>query len=195
MAIKPFDPEKHKMLLGQLEWHLDNHYYFRTNRRYKGLFGWFRAIRDRKDVNESELGAEHYWTAPFYASDENTYEILYQKYREIHENDNFSINLMRLIESKGLDHVKVYKKARLDRKLFSKIRTNQDYIPSKKTILALALAMELNLDETKKLLRDGGYALSSKVLFDVIIDFFITQKIYDFDTINAILFKYQQQIF
>lgn len=185
------------MLLGQLEWHLDQRYAFRTQDRYKGFLGWFRAKLHRELVEEyeEEAGKEHEWHPSIFASDPQTYEELYQKFVKQHEEDNFSLRLMRLIESKGLDHVTVYKKARIDRKLFSRIRSNHGYLPSKKTILALALAMELTLEETEDLLKDAGYSLSTYILFDVILEFFISQKIYDLDTINAVLYKYQQQIF
>lgn len=196
MPTKPH-PSQDPMLLGQLEWFLDLHYAFRTEERYRGIPGWFRAKRDRATIEkwEEEKGAEHYWQPDFFASDPNTYEELYAEYLKKHETDNFSLNLMRLIESRGLDHVDVYKKARIDRKLFSKIRTNINYIPGKKTVLALALAMHLNLEDTKTLLKAGGYNLSPYILLDVLVEFFIVQKIYDLDTINAVLYKYNQQIF
>lgn len=112
-----------------------------------------------------------------------------------HLKNNFPLALMRLIEAKGLDPVAVYKRANIDRKLFSKIRTNPDYIPSKKTALALALAMELSLEETEKLLKTAGYALSDALLSDVIVEFFIRGGTYDFDEINAALCTYNQPIF
>lgn len=190
-------PWTDKMLLGQIEWYLDQRYAFRADPLYKGIFGWLRARRIRKleEEFEKERGAEHEWKPEFAASSPQAYEYFLQQYLKEHEKDNFSLRLLRMMESKGLDHVDVYKKARIDRKLFSKIRTNNKYLPSKKTVLALAIAMELNMEETESLLKDAGYSLSSYILFDVLIEFFITQKIYDMDTINAILYKYKQQIF
>ena len=107
---------------------------------------------------------------------------------------SFSTALMQLIEAKGKDHVEVYKRANIDRKLFSKIRTQHEYIPSKKTIIALALALELSLDETQKLLEKAGFTLSRSILFDVIIEYFISQGKYDIFEVNSVLLAYEQPI-
>ena len=106
--------------------------------------------------------------------------------------ENFQERLFRLIDERGLSDVEVYKKANLDRKLFSKIRCNPDYRPKKKTALALAIALELNLDDTKDLLARAELALSHGSKSDLIVEYFIQQRVYDIYTINAALFEYKQ---
>jgi len=103
--------------------------------------------------------------------------------------ESFSQSLLKLIDSKGKTDVEVYKKANLDRKLFSKIRSDNGYMPSKTTALALAIGLELSLDETNDLLKCAGFTLSNSQLSDYIIAQYINRKDYNIDTINAVLFS------
>ena len=107
--------------------------------------------------------------------------------------ESFQERLLRLIDERGLKDAQVYKRANIDRKLFSKIRCNPDYTPKRQTAIALALALELNLDEMTDLLRRAGIALSPGSKSDLIIRYCVENGIYDPMKVDALLFDYGQK--
>lgn len=111
-----------------------------------------------------------------------------------HLSDTWQESLLHLIDERGFTDTEVYKKANVDRKLFSKIRSNPAYQPRKITAVALALALELNLDEAKDFLARAGYAFSPSSVFDLIIQYFIENQVYDIYRINTALFEHDQPI-
>ena len=114
--------------------------------------------------------------------------------RLLHMDKTFQEHLFWLIDHRGMTDPEVYKKANIDRKLFSKIRGDINYSPSKKTALALAIALELSMDETIDLLGRAGLALSPSIRFDKIIGYCIEHGNYDIYEINNVLFKYDQPL-
>jgi hypothetical protein len=110
-----------------------------------------------------------------------------------HLSDTFSEYLLYLIKSRGLTNAEVYKKAIVDKKVFSKIKNNPNYHPQKMTAMCLCVGAQLNLDETKDLLARAGYALSPCDKTDVIFSYFIENEIYDMIELDIQLEEHGQK--
>lgn len=145
------------------------------------------AGRRGNSANHYPINHDHYGNDP-----ESGTFTLEQMLRE--NGETFQQRLFRLIDASGMDDVTVYKKANIDRKVFSSIRCKKDYKPSKKTAVAFAAALELPMPELLGLLSCAGIALSQSDRFDLIISYCFQNGIYDIYKINALLFQYEQPL-
>ena len=109
--------------------------------------------------------------------------------------ETFSQRLLRMIDERGMTDAEAYNKAYVDRRHFSKIRNDATYAPTKKTVLAFAIALELSVDETKDLLNSAGFSLSRSSKLDIIVEYFLENEIYDTFEINEVLYDYGLPIF
>jgi len=110
------------------------------------------------------------------------------------EDVGFSGKLLQLIDASGKKDSQVYKRANLSRQHFSKIRNNPAYQPTKSTALALAVALELDLEQTRDLISRAGYALTNSSKFDLIVMYFIQQQNFDIMQINMTLYEFDQNL-
>ena len=116
-----------------------------------------------------------------------------EDYINNHRKPTLNQVLFRLIDDSGESDVDIYKKAGIDRKLFSKIRSNPDYRPSKNTTIALALALQLDTDDTEELLSAAGYSLSDSNVFDLVIQYCLEHHIHDIYSVNVALDHFDQK--
>ncbi len=148
---------------------------------YGSVLGAFQAISQPESMEEQELA-----DSTLSAANKTLDEMLGDA------GETFQQQLLHLIDKSGMDDVTVYKKANVDRKLFSKIRCKPDYKPKKQTAIAFAIALELDMAAMQDLLSRAEIALSPSSKFDLIITYFVTNRIYDIFQINAALFQYGQ---
>lgn len=104
--------------------------------------------------------------------------------------DTFSQTLFKLIKRKGVSETDCYKNANLDRRLFSKIRSNDDYQPRKSTVFALIIGLKLDINEAEVLLDSAGYSISHSIKLDIIMEYLIKKQIYDIVIVNEILYSF-----
>ncbi len=203
-----FDREALKLseqVVGGIEKYVDEHSVHRLrNEEYGGdseaLFRRREAARRRAVGEEgfvSLMGSSgKRGRGGAFSSTEALPDIVGQSLDEVVDGagETFQQRLLRLIADSGMDDVTVYKKANIDRKVFSRIRCKVDYRPKKKTAVAFAVALELDLPTTLDLLSRAEIAFSPSNKFDLIVTYFITNKVYDIYEINAALFRYGQPI-
>lgn len=114
-------------------------------------------------------------------------------YIKNHRQPTLNQVLFRMIDNAGASDTEIYKKAGIDRKLFSKIRSNSDYRPGKNTTIALALALQLDKEETNLLLSSAGYSLSESNTFDLVIQYCLENSIHDIFSVNEALYHFSQK--
>lgn len=190
-----------KRLIDEIDEFIDDHYeqavyeneYESKNERIDSSH-----LRDLNTIREYE---DDLHQPPVFGSlqsnrSESHAETIHQSLDEFLDSDEetFQERLFELIDQSGMDDVTVYKKANIDRKLFSKIRSKKDYKPKKKTAVAFAIALELDMPALTDLLARAEIAFSPSNPFDLIITYFVTNHNYDIYEINAALFKYGQPL-
>ena len=195
--------ELSRQLVGDIEQYIDEHSAHRIREaEYSG--GYESDIRRRRAARLEEAALPQSNEAPASADESEADEpipttgflqsVAGKSLDDVLEGreESFQQRLFRLIDASGLDDVTVYKAANIDRKVFSRIRCKADYKPTKKTAVAFAIALKLDLPTTLDLLSRAELAFSPSSKFDLIVAYFISNGIYDIFKINAALFTYGQ---
>lgn len=181
-----------KTLMGRIDQYIDEHSAEAIRRREYGeedADGRFRMSRRRL-----EMERRHHQRKPSsnpFSMTELTEESLKEA---LQGGKTFADRLFELIDERGMTDVEVYKKANLDKKVFSSIRCKKAYKPKKTTALALAVALELDLPTMSDLLSRAGYALDPSSRMDLIVQFYVTQRQYNIYEINEALFRYGEPL-
>lgn len=177
-------------LMGEVTSYIDQHYVDAHEGEYSRIaeFAFTAGAAKLSDVDEQSESSVPMMQSPQPLAGQSLDDLIADM------DEPFAATLFRLIDCKGKTDTEVYKKANIDRKLFSKIRSVKGYTPKKTTILALAISLELTLAETDDLLERAGYALSHASKFDVIVEYFIVNGRYNIFEINQVLFKYDQPL-
>jgi len=180
-------------LFAGVQQYIDDHYFeehfddcFESQRCFQAAAAWDEEAQADFDMGDTlSMPVPGHFSACAPISLEDALEQI---------DESFSQMVLRRIKEKGMKNADCYKKANLDKKLFSKINNDIHYKPRKQTALALAIALEMDLDETKELLMKAGLALTHSEKFDIIVEYFIKEKKYDIFEINEVLFYYDQPL-
>ena len=182
--VRPADPQ----LISSVQSYIDE--------KYACSNKWLQRSSARSNTSCEGMGS--------WQEDEKTYQIsespvCMQSTRRLEDlvaqtTETFQQALFRMIDERGLKDSEVYKRANMDKKLFSKIRSNADYQPKKITAISLSLALRLNLDETRDFIGRAGFALTHTSKFDIIIEYFIENKNYNLFEINQVLFAFGEPL-
>jgi len=193
MTLVVFDREALSVseeLLGAVRSYIDEHYVEQRHQPRRQLLDIERQTLSDEDMIDQSMPIMAEMLAPSVAAPApGSFDALVGNLDE-----PFSATLLRLIDATGRKDAEIYRRANIDRRLFSKIRSNADYAPSKSTVLAFASALELTLDQTGDLLGRAGFALSHSRKFDVIVEYFIQSRKYDIFEINEVLFRHDQPL-